>query len=40
MPERIRAYKGNTRTISADVYIDDRNAAFSFGKRLELGGDP
>lgn len=39
MPERIRAYKGNTRKISADVYIDDRNAAFSFGKRLELGGD-
>ena len=35
--ERIRAYKGDTRKISADVYIDDRAAAFTFGKQLRLG---
>ena len=39
MPERIRAYKGNTRKISADVYVDDRNAAFIFGQKLKLGGN-
>lgn len=39
LPERIRAYKGNTRKISADVYVDDRNAAFIFGQVLDLGGD-
>ena len=39
LPERIRAYRGNTRKISADVYIDDRNAVFSFGEKLNLGGD-
>lgn len=39
LPERIRAYKGNTRKISADVYIDDRSAVFAFGKKLKLGGN-
>ena len=39
LPERIRAYKGNTRKISADVYVDDRNAAFIFGQKLKLGGN-
>lgn len=38
LPERIRAYKGDCRKISADVYIDDRAAAFSFGKRLNITG--
>ena len=37
--ERIRAYKGDSRKISADVYIDDRAAAFSFGQKLKLGGE-
>ena len=39
MKERIRAYRGDSRKISADVYIDDRAAAFSFGQRLKLGGE-
>lgn len=39
LKERIRAYKMDPRKISADVYIDDRSAAFSFGSRLDLGGD-
>ena len=39
LPERIRAYKGNTRKISADVYVDDRSAAFIFGQKLKLGGN-
>lgn len=39
LKERIRAYKGNSRKISADVYVDDRAAAFSFGERLRLGGE-
>ena len=38
VPERIRAYKGDTRKISADVYVDDRAAAFSFGEKLRMGG--
>ena len=38
LQERIRAYKADPRKISADVYVDDRAAAFSFGKKLELGG--
>ena len=38
-PERIRAYKNDSRKISADVYVDDRAAAFSFGSRLNLGGN-
>ena len=37
--ERIRAYRGDSRKISADVYIDDRAAAFEFGKALRLGGN-
>ena len=37
-PERIRAYRGDTRKISADVYVDDRAAAFSFGQTLKMGG--
>ena len=36
LKERIRAYRGNTRKISADVYIDDRAAAFTFGERLKM----
>lgn len=36
--ERIKAYKGDCRKISADVYIDDRAAVFSFGQSLRLGG--
>jgi len=39
LPERIRAYRGNTRKISADVYVDDRSAVFTFGQKLNLGGD-
>lgn len=38
LPERIRAYKGDCRKISADVYIDDRAAKFIFGERLDMGG--
>lgn len=38
-PERIKAYKGDCRKISADVYIDDRAAVFSFGETLNLGGE-
>lgn len=38
LKERIRAYKADPRKISADVYIDDRAAAFSFGERLSIGG--
>ena len=39
LPERIRAYRGNTRKISADIYIEDRAALFTFGEKLELGGE-
>ena len=39
LKERIKAYKGDSRKISADVYVDDRAAAFSFGEKLDLGGD-
>ena len=38
VPERIRAYKNDSRKISADVYVDDRAAAFHFGGKLNLGG--
>ena len=37
--ERIKAYKGDSRKISADIYIDDKAAAFTFGKEIELGGN-
>ena len=37
-PERIKLYKGDSRKISADIYIDDRSAAFTFGTKIELGG--
>ena len=37
-PERIRTYRSDCRKISADVYIDDRAAAFRYGERLSLGG--
>ena len=36
LKERIRAYKGDCRKISADLYIDDRSVNFSFGERLAL----
>ena len=36
--ERIKLYRGDSRKISADVYIEDRAADFAFGKKLELGG--
>lgn len=36
--ERIKAYKSDCRKIGADIYIDDRSAAFAFGQRLEMGG--
>lgn len=39
LKERIRAYRGDSRKISADVYVDDRAAAFSFGEKLRLGGN-
>ena len=39
LKERIRAYKADPRKISADVYIDDRAAAFVFGQKLNLGGE-
>ena len=39
LKERIRAYKGDSRKISADVYVDDRATAFSFGEKLKLGGE-
>ena len=39
VPERIRAYKNDSRKISADVYVDDRAAAFSLGQKLNLGGE-
>ena len=38
VPERLRIYGSISRKISADVYIDDKAAAFSFGARLNLGG--
>ena len=38
LKERIRAYKGDCRKISADVYIDDKSVSFSFGEKLALGG--
>lgn len=38
IPERIKAYRGDTRKISADVYIDDRAARFTFGETLNIGG--
>ncbi len=37
--ERVKAYRGDSRKISADIYIDDRAASFTFGKELKLGGD-
>ena len=39
LKERVRAYKSDPRKISADVYVDDRAAAFSFGQKLNLGGE-
>lgn len=39
LKERVKAYRGDSRKISADVYIDDRAAAFSFGQELKLGGE-
>lgn len=36
--ERIKMYKGDSRKISADIYIDDRSAMFFFGEKLKLGG--
>ena len=33
-PDRVRTYKCNSRKISADVYVDDRAAAFVFGEKL------
>ena len=39
VPERIRAFRNDSRKISADVYVDDRAAAFSFGQKLNLGGE-
>jgi len=38
VPERIRKYRNDSRKVSADVYVDDRAAAFSFGQQLNLGG--
>ena len=38
-PERIKIYKGDSRKVSADVYVDDKAAAFSFGARLNIGGE-
>ena len=38
LKERIRAFHGDTRKISADIYIEDRAAIFTFGEKLELGG--
>ena len=38
LKERIRAFHGDTRKISADIYIEDRAAMFTFGEKLELGG--
>lgn len=35
-PERIRMYKNDCRKIGADIYIDDRTAAFEFGKEIKL----
>lgn len=37
--ERIKAYRNDSRKISADIYIDDRAARFTFGKELKLGGE-
>lgn len=34
--ERIKAYKSDSRKVSADVYIDDRSALFKYGERLEV----
>ena len=36
--ERIKLYKEDGRKISADIYIDDRAAVFTFGEKLELNG--
>ncbi len=36
--ERIRIYKNDSRKVGADVYVDDRATAFSFGEKLNLGG--
>jgi len=36
LAERIRAYKGDSRKISADLYIDDKAANFSFGEKIKL----
>lgn len=38
LPERIKAFRGDTRKISADIYIDDRAARFTFGEALDIGG--
>ena len=38
LKERIRAYKSDSRKISADIYVDDRAAAFTFRSVLDLGG--
>ena len=38
LKERIRAFHGDTRKISADIYLEDRAAIFTFGEKLELGG--
>ena len=37
--ERMRTYRTDSRKISADIYIDDRAAPFSFGEELQLGGE-
>ena len=34
--ERVKMYRGDSRKVSADVYIDDRAAHFRFGERLEV----
>ena len=34
--ERIRAYKSDSRKISADIYIDDRAASFQYGERVKM----
>lgn len=35
--ERIAAYKNDCRKIGADIYIDDRAAAFRFGEKIKIG---
>ena len=36
LPERIKKYKNDSRKVSADLYIDDRAAGFSFGQKVEV----